>query len=64
MNLVRDVKIKEIYQEIKDNMLIEVQNSDVIDYYAVAKVELNFLIYEIAKLKLEIEELKYNKKNI
>jgi hypothetical protein len=61
MNLKRDMKVQDIYQKIKDDMSIEVKNSDSIDYYGIVKTEQNFLINEIAKLKLEIEELKERK---
>jgi hypothetical protein len=61
MNLKRDMKIQDIYQKIKDDMSIEVKNSDSIDYYGIVKTEQNFLINEIAKLRLEIEELKERK---
>lgn len=61
MNLKRDMKVQDIYQKIKDDMSIEAKNSDSIDYYGIVKTEQNFLINEIAKLKLEIEELKERK---
>lgn len=58
MNLKRDMKVQDIYQKIKKDMSEEVKNSDAIDYYGVVKTEQNFLINEIAKLRLEIEELR------
>jgi hypothetical protein len=61
MNLKRDMMVQDIYQKIKDDMSTEVKNSDSIDYYGIVKTEQNFLINEIAKLRLEIEELKERK---
>ena len=61
MSLKRELKIQDIYQKIKNDMSEEVKNSNVIDYYGVKRTEQDFLINEIAKLQLEIEELKERK---
>ena len=61
MSLKRELKIKDIYQKIKNDMSEEVKNSNAIDYYGVKRTEHYFLINEIAKLQLEIEELKERK---
>ena len=61
MSFKRDMKIHDIYQKIKNDMSEEVKNSDAIDYYGIVKAEQNFLINEIAKLRLEIEELRERK---
>ena len=61
MDIKKSMKVQDIYQKIKDDMSNEVKNSDAIDYYGIIKTEQNFLINEIAKLKLEIEELKERK---
>jgi hypothetical protein len=61
MSFKRDMKIQDIYQKIKNDVSDEVKNSDAIDYYGIIKVEQNFLINEIAKLRLEIEELRERK---
>ena len=61
MSLKRELKIQDIYQKIKNDMSEVVKNSNVIDYYGVKRTEQDFLINEIAKLQLEIEELKERK---
>lgn len=61
MSFKRDMKVHGIYQKIKNDMSEEVKKSDAIDYYGIVKAEQNFLINEIAKLKLEIEELRERK---
>lgn len=61
MSFKRDMKVQDIYQKMKNEMSDEVKNSDAIDYYGVTKTEQNFLINEIAKLRLEIEELRERK---
>ena len=61
MSLKRELKIQDIYQKIKNDISEEVKNSNVIDYYGVKRTEQDFLINEIAKLQLEIEELKERK---
>ena len=50
-----------IFKKIKDDMSQYVEKSTINNIYDLKLDEQNFLINEIAKLKLEIEELKENK---
>jgi hypothetical protein len=51
-------KKEDIYNKLKDDMRNKVVKSDAIDYYEFEQVKQDFLLDEIAKLKLEIQEIK------
>lgn len=61
MSFKSDMKIHDIFKKIKDDMSQYVEKSTINNIYDLKLAEQNFLINEIAKLKLEIEELKENK---
>lgn len=58
MSFRNDMKIHEIFKKVKDDMSQYVEKSTINNIYDLKLAEQNFLINEIAKLKLEIEELK------
>ena len=61
MRLNQDTKIEHIYQKIKNEMSKATKNTGLFSPLRIKDAEQNFLINEIAKLRLEIEELKEHK---